>query len=293
MKKKASSKKLKRTAPPNAPTLYPWDVKLEDALKGVRVGDYTLLAFYLDDVRVEKDYYTGEKRNIPRLLLHVKDRVTVEVYGSHLETAADRELTHVVYSPPDYFLVHEPEFGRPYPPYIYMIYRCVKGWVISSTSKTSIKGEATKTIFQGVVDDPDLHRVLDAVEELKTSPVDYMESHHLPGGEKKTRRVGEDLLNFLGPVIRTSNYRKLRLIEKCLRYLDSATKTKSDRYCLPLRKACEALGRLPTAPELYSRVLETGYQIKESRFYSDLADLGLGWLTRKHSSKTPVGRATK
>jgi hypothetical protein len=293
MKKKAPVKKLKRTEPPSAQQVYPSSVNLQDALKGVRVGDYLLLAFYLDDVRVEKDYYTGERRHIPRLQLRVKDRVTVEIYGSHLETTADQDLTHVVYTPPDYYLVHVPEFGRPYPPYIFMICQSIKGWVISTNSKTALRGEATKTIFQGVADDPDLHRVLSALEELKTSPVDHVESYHFPGGVKKTRRVGEALLDFLGPVVRTSDYQKLRLLEKCLRYLDSATKTKSDRYCLPLRAACEELGRLPTAPELYSRVLKTGFQVKESRFYSDLADVGLGWLTRKNSKKTPVGRVTK
>jgi hypothetical protein len=289
MKKKGTPGK----SPSGNPAGFPSHINLKDALKGLPMGDEIMLAYYLDDVEVQRDFYIEGGRKIPRLLLHIKKRATIEIYGSHLETPEERQRTHVVHNPTNYYLMFVPQFGRPWPPYIFMIQNSRNGWVVAYDAASRLKGEALKTVFQGVATDPDLERVLSAVEEIKNIPVDYMGGYHFPGGTKTERRVGERLLDFLVPVIRTSNFKKVRLLEKCMKYLETPTKTKLDRFVTPLRGACEKLGRLPTPPELLSCIRATGFQIADSRFYTDLNDIGLGWLTRDHSTKTPVGGRTK
>lgn len=271
----------------------PQSIRLEDALKGVPFGKHTLLGFYINDVVVERDFYRADGRVIPRLLLAVKQRATVEVYGSHMETNEDLMLTHMVHNPTNFQLMHVAEFGRSWPPWVFYLNGSRNGWVVATDARSSLKGDAEKTIFQGVTSDPDLLTVLGAVKEIKESNKTFTEAIHFPGGIRKQMRVGERLLDFLLPVIRNSDFKKLRLLEKCMKYLEAPTRTKLSRFTDNLRSACQELGRLPTPPELHSRIVQDGYALKESRFYKDLNDVGLGWLTRKNSSKTPLGPVTK
>jgi hypothetical protein len=293
MKKPPKKPLRKRSSGRIANAEVPNEIQLKDALKGVPYGEEILLAFYFKDVVVERDFYRGQGRMIPRLLLTVKERVTVEVYGSHLATNEEISLTHMVHNPTNFRLTHVPEFGRAWPHWIWMLNGSHNGWVVATDARSNLKGEAAKTIFQGVADDPDLHTILGAIQEIKESKVKFIDMIKFPGGIKTQERVGVRLLDFLLPVIRNSDFKKLRLLEKCMKYLEVPTTTKLTRFTNNLRSACEELCRLPTAPELYSRILDGGYELKESRFYKDLNDVGLGWLTRKNSSKTPFGRVTK
>jgi hypothetical protein len=292
--KKASKKRQPR---PEVQTIeqseIPKQILLEDALKGAPFGKEILLGFYIDDVVVERDFYRAKGRAIPRLLFTIKQRVTVEVYGSHMETNEDLRLTHMVHNPTNFRLMQVPEFGRSWPPWVFYLNGSSKGWVVATDARSSLKGDAEKTVFQGIADDPDLHSVLGAVREIKGSKETFMDVIEFPGGIKKKERVGARLLDFLLPVIRNSDFKKLKLLEKCMKYLEAPTRTKLSRFTDCLRAACRDLDRLPTAPELYSRILDGGYELKEARFYKDLNDVGLGWLTRKNSSKTPFGRVTK
>lgn len=293
MKKVPKKPQPKRSAGKPAKSELPKQILLEDALKGVPFGEEILLAFYIDDVVVERDFFKDKSRVIPRLLLNIKGKLTVEIYGSHLQTADDARLTHMVHNPTNFRLTHVPEFGRSWPPWVFYLNGSSNGWVVATDARSSLKGDAEKTVFQGIADDPDLHSVLGAVREIKESKEPFMDVIEFPGGIKKKERVGARLLDFLLPVIRNSDFKKLKLLEKCMKYLEAPTRTKLSRFTECLRAACRELDRLPTAPELYSRILDGGYELKEARFYKDLNDVGLGWLTRKNSTRTPFGRGTK
>ena len=119
--KKVTKKTVRNTAP-QAPggTKVPQQILLADALKGVPFGDETLLAFYINDVEVERDFYMSKGRVIPRLLLTVQRRVTVEIYGSHMEPA-DLGLTHMVHNPKNIRIKHVPEFGLDWPSWVYYL----------------------------------------------------------------------------------------------------------------------------------------------------------------------------
>lgn len=283
-KPQSKSRKVIKILSEEGSPLPPY-IDLKKALKGIRVGGETILAYYMDDVEVERDYHTANGRKIPRLLVTVKKRATIEIYGSHLQTPEDHFVTHVVHNPTHYYLIHIPEFGRAWAPHLFMIQSSRKGWVITSNSRTDLKGESRKTVFQGVEDEEQLVKLLGAVREIKECPVDYLETIKLPEGSRTKTRVGERLLDLLVPAIRNFDFKLIGLLEKCMRFLESPTPTKLDRFINPLREVCVELDRLPTAPELYAKIRAGGYQLKESRFYSDLPDVGLGWLTKKKPSK--------
>jgi len=266
-------------------SLVPSSVSLKEALKGVRFGDEIMLAYHMDDIELECDYCTANGRKIPRLLVTIKKRATIEIYGSHLQTPEDHFITHVVHNPTNYYLIHIPEFGRAWPPHLFLIQSSRKGWVIATNARTNLNGESRKTVFQGVEVEEHLVKLLAAVREIKDCPVDYLETIKLPEGSRTKTRVGERLLDLLVPAIRNFDFKMIGLLEKCMRFLEFPTPTKLDRFIKPLRNACTELDRLPTAPELYARITAGGYQLNESRFYSDLRDVGLGWLTKKKPSK--------
>jgi hypothetical protein len=292
---KMVTKKTVMNTAPQAPgeREVPRQILLDDALKGVPFGDETLLAFYIKDVAVDRDFYMSKGRVIPRLLLTVKERVTVEIYGSHMETNADLGLTHMIHNPMNIRIKHIPEFGLAWPSWVHYVGDLSKGWVVATDSRSHLKGDSEKTVFQGVADDPDLQSVLGAIQEIKQTKEMFIPTIHFPGGIREQVQVGKRLLDFLVPVIRNSDYKKLKLIEKCMKYLEVPTRTKLSRYTDSLRAACLDFGRLPTPPELYSKIISEGYELRESGFYKDLNDLGLGWLTRKKSSKTLLGSKTK
>jgi hypothetical protein len=291
--KKVTKKTVRNTAP-QAPggTKVPQQILLADALKGVPFGDETLLAFYIKDVEVERDFYMSKGRVIPRLLLTVKRRVTVEIYGSHMEPA-DLGLTHMVHNPKNIRIKHVPEFGLDWPSWVYYLDNLSQGWVVATNSRSDLKGDSEKTVFQGVADDPDLQSVLGAIKEIKQTKEMFIPTIHFPGGVREQVQVGKHLLDFLVPVIRNSDYKKLKLVEKCMKYLEVPTRTKLSRYTDHLCAACVEFGRLPTPPELYSKIISEGYELRMSGFYKDLNDIGLGWLTKKKSSKTLFGSKTK
>lgn len=243
------------------------------------------LYFGLDDLKLLPGFTEG-KRQIPKIDVEVAGKTTLTIYGSHMDKNEDLLLTHLVHNPSGSRPVFLLEVGRSLPPLLWFIHGCPMGWKVIRDSRNSLKGEPMKTVFQGLKDDPDLHGLLQAVQEIKSHDVDYLESTSFPSGTKIQRRVGEKLLDFLVPVIRASEIQRLHLIEKCINYVDSRTRTKMDRFSDALRAACVELGRLPTPPELFNKILDEGHRLKESNFYPDLVEVGLDWLVRKNSKKT-------
>jgi len=269
--------------------------------KSFRRGGAAFLPFSSSSVKIKRDFISSGRREIPRITVKVNPKVEIEIFGSHLETESDRRVTHLVYNPSSFQLLAVEETGVSHALYSkFLVASKPNGWkAVFDDESLKLAGEAAKTVFQGVADDPDLPVVLNAVEEIRGSTEDFVTAPPPPlnydrGIEIKRQRIGEQLLDFLVPLIRNPDFKKLQLLEKCIRYLQSETKTKMDRMTGALCDACEKYGRIPTAPELFSWITNSGYQLKEARFYSDLCDVGLGWLTRKNRSiRTPVGNRTK
>jgi hypothetical protein len=158
-------------------------------------------------------------------------------------------------------------------------------WTVSYDAGTNLKGDPIKTDLQGVSDDPDLLIILEAMEEIKKSPYDSYSSLPFLGGQINRHRVGEKLLDFLVRVVRSGDKKKLVLLEKCMKYLESTTKTKLYRFTNSLLGFCDDFGRLPTPTQLHSRIVANGHNFSSSAFYNDLNEIGLGWLSRDRKKR--------
>jgi hypothetical protein len=266
---------------------------------GVLINGEWYLAFTSSQVKIFEDFAKFGKIEIPRLRLTLKTDVVLDIYGSHLNHPDDLNLTHIVHNSTVYKPILEEDYGYYPPRWATMLVESEpRSWAVVYDKAMVIKGEPAKTIFQGVSDSPDLRMLLGVVDDIISSTEDYETKLPTPldtfvGEPPERQRVGEALLNFIVPAIRAKDTNKLRLLEKCVRFYDPPSKTKIERFAKPLKKLCQAIGRPPSAPELYSAIIADGYDMKESRFYADLNDVGLGWLTRKRSSKTLFGPSTK
>jgi hypothetical protein len=284
---KKSMKKHSREKPPETSKdcQAPKKILLKDVLKGVPLDGKLLLGFYISDVKEEYDIYTFKRWKIPRIRLNIKNKGVVDIYGSHLKTKEDRHLTHIVHNPTNIWFRLVREFDKPWPSWVSFIRNSKTKWEFFYDLINTIKGDAEKTSFQGVADDPDLLNVLLSVEEIKKSKETHTEVIVFPGGIRKEVRIGEDLLDFLLPVVRSSNFKKLKLLEKCIKYCDNPpSNTKMSRIITHMNLTCNHLNRLPTPPELLSSIDDSGYEYKDSRFYKDLNDVGLGWLSNKSTN---------
>ncbi len=264
------------------------------ACTGIRRNGDQVLAFSSKNVSFKKAY-TG-KNNIPCIFVTIKEGVTFEVYGSHMDSENDYLITHVVRNPTKWNVICVEDYGDPPHLFATMLVATDRfGWSVHPGEGTQTRGEAAKTVLQGVVEDQSLPTIFDALDEILENTGDFHEEIPKLMSTRKSeqpverRRVGEKLLDFLVPAIRGFDLKKIDLLKKCIKFYGDRTRTKVEMFCNALQEACEELERLPSAPELHARIVGGGFELKESRFYSDLADLGLGWLTRKKPSKTPVG----
>lgn len=287
-KRQPPKKKRKVSTDPADQPIPPYSYTLKQVMEGVVSDGVFTMAFHARDVVVEKGFLKADGREIPRLRTITKGKVSLDIIGSHLETDLDRQQTHIVFNPDGARLIFMLEPGQPCHTAVFFIQHCVRRWSVASDSRTRLRGDAAvKTVFQGVQDDPDLHTVLDALEEIKRfKGVDHLMETEFPSGTTSRRFLGTNLLKVLIPAVRNSDYKKVRLIEKCMKFLEDPSPTKADRIRRPLLLACDELDRIPTARELYTRLVSGGCpNLSESRFYSDLPHVGLGWLTKKKPSK--------
>lgn len=241
------------------------------------------LIFGFDDLVFEPCYYTGEKRRVPIIRIHVAGKATVTIYGSHLKQPEDFEQTHLIHNPSAWTLAYKIEFGRPMPPALGHIINCQRGWTIAQNALTDLKGDVSKTVLQGETDNPDILKLLSAVREIRDSKVDFKEIETYPGPIKRPYRIGEQLLDILVPAIRSADFKKIRLLEKCMKFYDAPpVKTPFDRIKDAVSRACCSLGRLPKPLEIYSILSDSGYLHEQPRFYKDLKRYGFGWLAKEY-----------
>lgn len=244
----------------------------------------TNLEFGLDDIEVERDFYTGEKRKIPRIRVHVKRTVTVDIYGSHLETGEDVRLTHLHHNPTKINPVFNADFSQPIPNYVWRIMGARGGWILATEGSKHLEGAPLATIFQKVGKDINLNYILSVVGRIQKSKTDFVNCQVFPGGLWRKSHVGEELLDFLVPAIRNFDFKKLDLLKKCVQYYQANPMlTKADRYFNCLHDLVRALDRPPTPVEMYDKITEGNFRIQLSRFYKDLKTLGMGWLNKKRA----------
>jgi hypothetical protein len=276
----------------------PLPADFKEAFTGIKVDGLWYLAFSSAQARVDAQFAEVGRVRIPRLRISLNPKVTLDIYGSHLDQPDDLKKTHLVHNPTVFQPILVEDYGVVPPLWATVLVASTPSdWRVVYDKAMLLKGEPTKTIFQGVAKDPDLSLMLGLVYDVLNTSEDF--DTKLPPPLDKfseppfRRRIGEALLDFIVPAIRSRDFEKLRLLEKCVQFYNPPSKTKIERFAETLKRLCQKNNRLPSAPEFYSAIVAGNHKLKESKFYSDLHDLGMGWLTRKHSKKTPVGQETK
>jgi hypothetical protein len=262
------------------PTLLKTDARMENLPLA------NMVPFGDKDIKVKKCHYASENHEIPFLRIHVKQDITIDLYGSHFESPEDDNLTYLIHNLGRLNPVSIGHFENPVPTYVQMISNTSSGWKIESLVNRELAGDSFKTVFQGFKGDNQVLDVLLAVRKIKSNSEPYITKliRNAAGKLELIKADGGCLMDFLRPVIKTANYKKLKLIEKCIKYLESPTQTKMERTFKAIKHLCEKLNRPPTPKEIFDHIhpdiLNRGGQYRD--IYRDLRDLGLGWLIKKY-----------
>lgn len=264
------------------PTLCKTDVRSEN----LPLAD--LVPFSEKDIKVKKCHYEYKNHKIPFLRIHanLKEDITIDVYGSHFESPEDKNLTYLIHNSGKFKPTPLGHFENPLPIYVRMI-SISSGWKIESLENRELVGDSFKTVFQGFKGDNEVFNVLSAVREIKSNSEPYPTKELIRNSAGKLvveYADGSCLMDFLRPVIKTNNYKRLKLIEKCIKFLESPTQTKMERTFKAIKHLCEKFNRPPTPKEIFEHIYpdtqKRGGQYRD--IYRDLRDLGLGWLIKKY-----------
>jgi hypothetical protein len=259
---------------------------IELARAGVQVGDRFYLAFRGEDLDIEKGYTKGKGAKIPLLRVKIHSQAIVDIFGSHLKGEKDKTVTHVIHNKSHFELISIEGEYSPLPAlHPLLVHSRSYGWTVSCGEGTKLKGDAIKTVFQGVSDDPDLVMILTEMEEIKKSSHDSYSYLPFPGANMTRHRVGDKLFDFLVRIVRSGEEKKLNLLQKCMDYLHPPTKTKIDRFTHSLSNYCNNHGRLPTPPELLRQIYADGYEFSNPQFYKSLNEIGLRWMSRERKKR--------
>jgi hypothetical protein len=243
-----------------------------------------IIAFREEDLEVEKKYYKSKNVVIPFFEIFVKNKIKINIYGSHFASPKDQKLTYIIHNASNLTPALIVPFENNIPIYARMISGVSKGWKIESDPKMELIGDPYKTVFQGLKGDKDLFDVLSAVKEIKAG-LELSKTKFVTNENGKLELIpadGRDLMIFLRTVIQTSDYNKLKHIEKCMKYLESPTQTKMERFSKSIQQLCNNLNRPPTPKEVFSHLYPNTMTDQYRDIYRDLDDLGLGWLINKY-----------
>ena len=238
--------------------------------------DCDSVCFRWQEVKWRKDFYKGERRAIPCIVVEIAPDLEVTIYGSHLEEAADYELTHLMHKsrPVDLVLVDlHPELEVP--SWLGFLDLTWGSWTLIEGRGVHLQGAASKGIFQGVMKDPDLIPLISMVYAIKRG-----------NWEKRKWRPSmfERLHKILLPAIRDHNFKKIDLLKKVMDFCVMPRETpKCLVYNEALLEAARRHERVPKPKEIHAVLADLDCFFEEPLFYRDLRDIGLDWLVRKYS----------
>ncbi len=259
---------------------------IELARAGVQVGDRFYLAFRAEDLDIEEGYTKGKGAKIPLLRVKIHSQDIVDIFGSHLKIEKDKTVTHVIHNKSQFELISIEGEYSPLPAlHSMLVHSRASSWTVSCGEGTKLKGDAIKTVFQGVSDDPDLVMILTEMEEIKKSSHESYSYLPFPGANMTRHRVGDKLFDFLVRIVRSGEKKKLNLLQKCMDYLHPPIMTKMDRFALSLLNICNKRGMLPTPTELCNQIYSDGYEFSNPQFYKSLNELGLCWMSRERKKR--------
>jgi hypothetical protein len=243
--------------------------------ESISVSPEAAIPFRWEDVRWEKDFYYGEKRNIPCLKVDIPPDVTVTIYGSHLESAADFKLTHLLHKSRDVELfVNEPPGSDNFPRWFVHLDQILGFWHLIAGEGVYLKGAPSQTVFQGVMDDPDLMVLLSTVNAIKG-----MRSQNA----KHTEFFGRRLSRVLVPAIKAHNVKKVLLLKKVMDFFEKPREIpKAVIYNDLLLEAAFRCGHVPTSGILQDLLADLDCYMEDSLLYRDLRETGLGWILKKY-----------
>jgi hypothetical protein len=242
-----------------------------------------VIAFREEDLEVKKSYYKSKNGIIPFIELIVKNKITIKIYGSHFESPKDQNLSYIIHNKSYLTPVLTIPCENTISIYARLISGVSKGWKIESDPKMELIGDPYKTVFQGLKGDKDLFDVLSAVKEIKASS-ELSKTKFVTNENGKIELIpadGRDLMIFLRTAIQTSDYYKLKYIEKCMKYLESPSQTKMNRFSKCIQQLCNKLNRPPTPKEIFSHLYPNTMSEQFRDIYRDLDDLGFGWLINR------------
>jgi hypothetical protein len=248
--------------------LFPVDYTDEDPFERI-------VPFRWQDVKWREDFYTGEKRNIPCLVVEIPPDITVKIYGSHLKSRDDYKLTHLCEKNRDVDLyVSEPPPNENYPEWFAYLDDFCWQWFLIDGDGVHFKGSPSQRVFQKVMGDPDLKTLVSVVHSIKTTN---------RSSERIIDFTGRRLLKVLVPAIRDHNLSKFDLIKKVMTFCVTPRDVpKSVIYNDTLLGCARRLCRVPTGPELFDCLQELECIMEAPLFYRDLKEVGLGWLTKEY-----------
>lgn len=238
--------------------------------------DCESISFRWQEVKWRKDYYKGERRNIPCIVVDITPDLTVTIYGSHLNKTSDYRLTHLMHKsrPVDLALVDfHPELeAPPWAGFLDLTWGC---WSLIEGGGVTLRGSASKGVFQGVMDDNDLIPLISLVNMIKKG---NWESH------KWRSFIVERINKILLPAIRDNNFKKIDLLKKVMCFCEMPRETpKCLIYNEALLEAARRHKRVPKPLEIMAVLMELECNFEEPLFYRDLKDIGLNWMVRRYS----------
>jgi hypothetical protein len=238
--------------------------------------DCESICFRWQEVKWRKDYYKGERRNIPCIVVDITPDLTVKIYGSHLENTSDYGLTHLMHKSRavDLALVDfHPELEAP--PWLGFLDLTWGCWSLIEGRGVNLRGSASKGVFQGVMDDNDLIPLISLVNMIKRG---NWEKH------KWRSMMFERLNKILLPAIRDNNFKKIDLLKKVMGFCEMPRETpKCLIYNEALLEAARRHKRVPKPLEIMSVLMELECNFEEPLFYRDMKDIGLNWIIRRYS----------
>ncbi len=234
------------------------------------------------DFEVKKCLHLHNGNKIPFLEISDGEFLNIRIYGSHFDSDYHKSLSCLIHNRSKVCPIIDNSLNEYSPVYLRMINCSNSRWSIESHGINELAGDSFKTVFQGFKSDRDLPSVLTAVRELKSEPYKTKLTTNNEGKFELIKADGSDLMNFLRPVIKNSDYKKLKLIEKCMRFLESPTQTKMERTFNSILILCNKLNRPPVPKEIYFNLHPSREEHEYRDIYPDLYDFGLSWLIKNY-----------